>query len=609
MYTSKAVKILISLGLLFSLALGAVEKGDASIQPDFKSDLRYLPEMQARAADSIYLPGYGEIKVPQRDTLFSHCAGGGYEAVEDLMQHYYEDLDAIADENARREESRKMRESMKRIGGNVLQRELEYGEAIALPESTLDMFARKVSAFYALADKSAARNDPAMEMRALLYVFRKLYEKEQFHAAFLCAGRIAERLEAITDADYRDRKRAWYNLGRVYFDFRDYEHAIPYLKAALLDDVAPRYYCIYNLQARNVLGVYYREIGELDSSDYYFRSILESKDRVQMRPMHDCIALSNLATNYRKRGRYREALELHKGALPFSLADNDHSFTSGIYVGLAECYLETGDPVRCKAMIDSALYHIDLWPWVMSYRSCDLYPVMARYYARVGDQERSLAYMDSTTVANRREDEKYSALVMLRAKQELFESESARKELQLNTFRHVSVIMGVTAGIILVALIIISVLYRKKHQAYRRLAARSREWAESKPAVMPATEVDSIDRSLMESINRLFEEEQVYLDPSLDLESLSQRLGIHRNLISKAVNAVYGKPFSSFVNECRVREAILLLSDPANDARSLEAVSFDAGFSTRQTFYRVFKAQTGINPATYRKNREALADN
>lgn len=180
-----------------------------------------------------------------------------------------------------------------------------------------------------------------------------------------------------------------------------------------------------------MLGVYYREIGELDSSDYYFRSILASKDRVKMRPMMDCIALSNLATNYRARGRYREALVLHKSALPFSLKENDPSFTSGIYVGMADCYLETGYPDSCKAMMDSALFHIEKWPWVMSYRSCDLYPVMARYYARLGDQERSIAYMDSTTVANRRQDEKYSALLILRAKQELFASEQQRKDLKV----------------------------------------------------------------------------------------------------------------------------------------------------------------------------------
>ena len=51
----------------------------------------------------------------------------------------------------------------------------------------------------------------------------------------------------------------------------------------------------------------------------------------------------------------------------------------------------------------------------MSYRSCDLYPVMARYYTYTGEKEQSVAYMDSTTVANRRQDEKYSGLLVLRA--------------------------------------------------------------------------------------------------------------------------------------------------------------------------------------------------
>ena len=163
--------------------------------------------------------------------------------------------------------------------------------------------------------------------------------------------------------------------------------------------------------------------------------------------------------------------------------------------------------------------------------------------------------------------------------------------------------MGVTAGVIFVALLIISVLYRKKHQAYRRLVARSREWAEQVPAVVPPAEADATDRTLMENLGRLTDEEHIYLDPDLDLETLSQRRGVHRNMISKAVNAVHGKPFSAYINECRVRQAILLLSDPANDNLSLETIAFDSGFSTRQTFYRAFKAQTGLSPASFRKNR------
>ena len=606
MQTSKTIHILIGIGLLLSAALGATEsRADALFLPDFASDLRYIPEMQTRAADSIYLPGNNETRILDRDSLLALCAQVGYEAIEDQMQRYYEEaIDAVPEDADRREAVRRMRETVGRIGGSILKRELEYGETIALPDNTPEKRDKKVAAFYALADKCVARHDPSMEMRALIYIFRRLYLHEQYYGAFLCAEHITKRLEEVgSDIDPAEEKNIRYDLGRLYFDFCDYEIAVTYLKAALQDTPVLRYYNLYNLQARNALGLYYRTIGETDTSDYYFRSMLECKDRVKQRPMFDCIALSNLASNYRLRGRYHEALSLHAAALPASQAEGDHSFTSGIYVGLADCYLELGRLDSCKAMIDSALYHIEQWPWVMSYRSCDLYPVMARYYARIGDREHSIAYMDSTTVANRRQDEKYSGLLVLRAKQELFESERARKEAQLVTFRHVSVIMSVTAGVIFVALLVISVLYRKKHQAYRRLAARSREWAEQVPAVVLPAEADAIDRTLMENLARLTDEEQIYLDPHLDLDTLSQRLGVHRNMISKAVNTVHGKPFSAYINECRVRQAILLLSDPANDNLSLETIAFDSGFFTRQTFYRASKAQTGLNPATFRKNR------
>lgn len=607
MQTSKTIHILIGIGLLLSAALEATEsRADTLFLPDFASDLRYIPEMQARAADSIYLPGNNETRIPDRDSLLALCAQVGYEAIEDQMQRYYEEaIDAVPEDDDRSEAVRRMRQTVERIGGSILRRELEYGEAIALPDNTPEKRNKKVAAFYALADKSVVRGDASMEMRALIYIFRKLCIQEQYHAAFLCAERIAGRLEKISDADYPEKKNIRYDLGRAYFDFRDYEQAVPLLKAALSDESVPRFYNMYNLQARNVLGLYYRDIGQLDSSDYYFRSMLECKDRVKQRPMFDCIALSNLASNYRLRGRYREALTLHAAALPASQAEGDHSFTSGIYVGLADCYLELGRPDSCKAMIDSALYHIEQWPWVMSYRSCDLYPVMARYYARIGDREHSIAYMDSTTVANRRQDEKYSGLLVLRAKQELFESERARKEVQLNMFRHVSAGLGVTAGVVFAALLVVSVLYRRKHRAYRRLAACSREWAERVPAVAPhSPEADASDLALMEELRHLVDEEHIYLDPNLDLNTLSQRMGVPRYLLSKAVNTVYGKAFSAYINECRVRHAILLLSDPANDHLSFEAIALDSGFPTRQTFYRVFKAQTEISPAAYRKNRE-----
>ena len=111
-------------------------------------------------------------KSPDRDSLLALCAKVGYEAIADQMQRYYEEaIDGIPEDADRHAEFLRMRETVERIGGSILRRELEYGEAIALPDNTPEKRNKKVATFYALVDKCVARNDPSMEMRALIYIF------------------------------------------------------------------------------------------------------------------------------------------------------------------------------------------------------------------------------------------------------------------------------------------------------------------------------------------------------------------------------------------------------------------------------------------------------
>ena len=126
MHRNKAIYILVCIGLLLSVALGAAEsKADTLFQDYFASDLRYIPEMKARAADSIYLPENNETKIPDRDSLLALCAKVGYEAIADMMQRYYEEaIDAIPEDADRYEAVRRMRETVERIGGSILRREL-----------------------------------------------------------------------------------------------------------------------------------------------------------------------------------------------------------------------------------------------------------------------------------------------------------------------------------------------------------------------------------------------------------------------------------------------------------------------------------------------------
>lgn len=546
------------------------------------------------------------------DSIFRRYATLGYDSVIEDLRHYYDDiLDPLHTAEARADELNKLRAIFRRINSPALVREQDYTEALAMPENTPEMVQQKLQRFQQLADKYASRGDTEIELRALSYLFCKFFAKELYHDAFLCGDRLAHRLEATTEKDFSDYYLAWADLAYGYYHFRDYDRAVPYLKNALRPTPVTSLHDRSNLRARAALGDYYQHTGQLDSSDHYFHSMLRSRDSVKLRPMFDCIALSNLGTNLRLRHRYAEALPYHRAALPAALAEQDWSFTSSIYVGLAECYLETGNTALCRLMLDSVRHYISLAPWMMSYRACNLYPMEARYYAAMGNNRLSMAYMDSTAQANRRLEATFSAMVVLRADQEVYRTNLQQKGLEITTFRRISIISGGFACIILLALLVIVLLYRKKRQDYRLLVARSREWAEHTSVTVPQevpVEADSTDLALMASIGRLIDADHIYLDSELDLDALARRLGVHRNLISKAVNAVHRKTFSVFINECRVREAIRLLSDPKQDHLSLEKVAYDTGFGSRQTFYRVFKDQIGISPAIFRKNREAKAE-
>lgn len=600
------LKITLILGLLLcgiSKVKGSIL--DSLVLREYASDMHSWEGMKKEVGDSITDYWWGEKRYFNRDSLFTHCARKGLEAMKVQMSYYFSDVvDVLRDGEARREETRKMREAIERIGVERLEGVLDYGQAIALPDSTEELFVAKMEQFYKVADKYAARGDVAVEMWALRYIFVKSFDYTNYHIAFLCAPRLEKRLDEVTDAEYSGRYADFFELGNAYYQFRDFERAIPLLKKALHEGPVPHFTDRYNLRARNTLGVYYRDQGDLELSDYYFRSMLGSEDMVKFRPMYDCIALSNLGTNLRARGNFPVALKLHRLALPRSISEKDWSFTSGIYVGLAECYLEMNRLDSCKMMIDSTFYYIHQVRWQMPWRLSELYPIMARYYVATGDTQLSLAYMDSTTAALRRVDEEFSALKLLYAQRETFGSERLNKEIELGKLRRMSMMAWTAAAVIFAGLVVLGVLYRRKQRAYRLLVKRSREWAKQRAVVASPACVDAGEVALMEQISKVMKEECLYLSPSFNMEVLAERLGVRRDQVSRAINGVCGKAFSVYVNEWRVSHAILLLSDPINDKFSLETIGYDAGFASRATFYRVFKDYTKISPALYRKNRK-----
>ena len=107
------------------------------------------------------------------------------------------------------------------------------------------------------------------------------------------------------------------------------------------------------------------------------------------------------------------------------------------------------------------------------------------------------------------------------------------------------------------------------------------------------------------ALDALIRDEQPYLDPNLSLGSLAGQLGMTDKALSGLLNDTLGTSYTDYVNRLRVDEARRRLADPDNDHLTVLAVGLDAGFASKSTFNRVFKAETGETPSAFRQRAEA----
>jgi AraC-like DNA-binding protein len=92
-------------------------------------------------------------------------------------------------------------------------------------------------------------------------------------------------------------------------------------------------------------------------------------------------------------------------------------------------------------------------------------------------------------------------------------------------------------------------------------------------------------------------------DPELTLARLARHLGTNSSYLSRALNEGLGLGFSAFVN--RLRSATVADALKAGDRRDLLELAFDAGFASKASFNRAFRAEYGMSPSAYRRVSEA----
>lgn len=90
-------------------------------------------------------------------------------------------------------------------------------------------------------------------------------------------------------------------------------------------------------------------------------------------------------------------------------------------------------------------------------------------------------------------------------------------------------------------------------------------------------------------------------EPDLTLSELSRRLGTNTAYLSRAVNEGLGMNFNTFVNGMRVEEVARQVRADPRSACDLMGMALDAGFSSKATFNRAFRAVYDMSPSEFRR--------
>lgn len=113
----------------------------------------------------------------------------------------------------------------------------------------------------------------------------------------------------------------------------------------------------------------------------------------------------------------------------------------------------------------------------------------------------------------------------------------------------------------------------------------------------PVAPFDDESSRLKECILNLFENQRIYLNPQLRLSDVAAMANSNRTYVSRFFNDNNGKTFFEFVNEYRVKYAMALLK---TSDEKIDCIAEQSGFSSRQSFHRVFSKMAGCTPQQYR---------
>lgn len=110
-------------------------------------------------------------------------------------------------------------------------------------------------------------------------------------------------------------------------------------------------------------------------------------------------------------------------------------------------------------------------------------------------------------------------------------------------------------------------------------------------------------KRLLKKLDGMMKLDKPYTNPNLKSKDLAAMIGSSPHALSFLFNQYLHKSYYDYVNQYRVDEFKRLVKDTDISKYTLSSLAERCGFSSRASFFRHFKAITGLTPSEYLKNR------
>lgn len=132
------------------------------------------------------------------------------------------------------------------------------------------------------------------------------------------------------------------------------------------------------------------------------------------------------------------------------------------------------------------------------------------------------------------------------------------------------------------------------------ISAKSNKTTHRGAASQPRFKDQAYFADLGKRFKTYMKEERPYLSKDFSLGDAALALNVPQHHLTLCLREVFDDSFTGLRNIYRVKYARKILTDPAFSHKTIDAISDEAGFTSRTSFYKAFDRQFGISPSELR---------